>query len=153
MAENQDVAYCGLYCGDCVIRKGELASVAGRLLASIQTVEFDKMARGLPEIFPEVCADLKDYPVCMRVLKAMMFLDCTQVCRAGGGSTHCAIRACCRTKGYDGCWQCDGFETCQTLAWLEPVHCGGHLENIRVIREKGMQAFLAGDIPNGHEKS
>ena len=42
------VSYCGLYCGDCVIRRGELGSHAGVLLKEMETPEFERLAEGLP---------------------------------------------------------------------------------------------------------
>ena len=58
MSKEKEVAYCGLYCGDCVIRKGKLASLSKQLIESMQTADFQKLACGLPDIFPDIVSDL-----------------------------------------------------------------------------------------------
>ena len=44
----------------------------------------------------------------------------------------------------NGCWECGEFESCQTLAWLDPVHQGANVANLRILRDKGIEEFLAG---------
>ena len=34
---------------------------------------------------------------------------CIPDCRGGGGASECFQRRCCRTKGVDGCWECQDF--------------------------------------------
>jgi hypothetical protein len=43
-----------------------------------------------------------------------------------------------------GCWECGEFESCHTLAWLDPVHQGANVANLRILRDKGIEEFLAG---------
>jgi len=145
MADQSEVAYCGLFCGDCVIRKGRLAALSLDLLDRMRTPEFQKLAEGLPELKPELFDALREYPTCCCVLEAMSHLDCEKVCKAGGGSAACPIRGCCQAKGAEGCWSCGQFETCETLSWLNPVHQDAHRRNIRMIREQGMDEFLKGE--------
>ena len=44
------VAYCGLFCGDCIIRRGKIGKRCGDLLRTIDAVEFRKLCVGLPII-------------------------------------------------------------------------------------------------------
>ncbi len=41
------VAYCGLYCGDCYLRKKEIADMAQALLKKFRAVKFEKWAKAL----------------------------------------------------------------------------------------------------------
>ena len=140
-----DVAYCGLFCGDCVIKRGRLSSRATALAEVMKTPEFSRLAEALPGLHPEANRDLLEYGTCIRVLEALRALDCTASCRNGGGSKDCRIRQCCEKKTLDGCWECEGFERCETLAALEPIHQRGNVRNLIVIRDRGMEAFLEGE--------
>ena len=144
MSKETKVAYCGLYCGDCIIRKGKLASLSKQLIESMQTADFQKLACGLPDIFPDIVSDLEEYETCIKVLKAITFLNCIKVCKEGGETTNCKIRTCCESKSIEGCWICDEVESCKTLTWLNPVHKQANIQNIEIIKEKGMKAFLEG---------
>ena len=145
MSQENEVAFCGLYCGTCVIRQGRLAHFAGQLLKSMKSADFTKLADGLPSIHPELMSDFKKSNTAIDVLTAMLHLDCTKSCRDGGGSSACKIRQCCQGKAIAGCWMCDHTDHCETLAWLEPVNKDAHLKNIKLIQTKGMQAFLDGE--------
>ncbi len=144
MSHESQVAYCGLYCGDCIIRTGRLAPLARELLGQMRRTEFGKLAEGLPEIMPNPFAALKDSESCMSVLDSMIHLDCNRLCKDGGGSPECRIRACCQRKGFEGCWFCDEFESCEILSWVDPVNKDAHRKNIRIIQQHGIDEFLKG---------
>ena len=145
MSKEKEVAYCGLYCGDCIIRKGKLAFLSQQLLVRMLNPDFQKLAWGLPDLFPHIVSDLKDQGTCIKVLKAMTYLDCTKACKEGGGTSHCKIRNCCKSKSIEGCWECDEMDGCETLAWLDPVHERANVQNMEIIKEKGIKAFLEGE--------
>ncbi len=143
MPHSSEVAYCGLYCGDCIIRNGKIGELSGKLIESIETSDFQKLAVGLPKIMVEF-GPLKDYLILKRLLAAMTKLDCVKLCKEGGGSTACRIKKCCTEKSLEGCWDCDDFSDCKTLAWLNPVHSGANVQNIVRIRKFGIELFLKG---------
>ncbi|MEW6359985.1 MAG: DUF3795 domain-containing protein [Planctomycetota bacterium] len=145
MEEWDEVAYCGLFCGNCIIRKGAIKRLAANLMEQVDRPEFRKLAQGLPKLKPEVFAALKKYEDACRFLAALGHLDCETSCRKGGGTTGCRVRECCQAKQLDGCWQCADFESCRTLRWLQPVHADAHIRNLRAISDLGMNKFLAGD--------
>jgi hypothetical protein len=145
LTDASHIAYCGLYCGDCIIRTREIGKKAGELLQVVKTDEFQKLCAGLPIIFPDPFGALSKIDDCSTVLGAMSQLDCPRPCKDGGGSADCLMKKCCLEKKIDGCWMCDSFENCRTLAWLEPVHGDAHLKNLRILRDQGVEAFLAGD--------
>jgi hypothetical protein len=97
----------------------------------------------LPKVIPDF-EPLKDFQSFKRALAAMTQLDCHKLCKEGGGGSTCQIKKCCIEKSYEGCWQCDAFADCKTLAWLNPVHTGANIQNIKRIREEGMALFLKG---------
>lgn len=141
MSENENlIAYCGLYCGDCFNRKGEIADLARDLRKKLREAKFNRASQGLSKYFKE----FKNYEQCYEVLGAMVKLRCNRVCQDGGGPPFCKIRKCCQKKGINGCWECDEFETCEKLDFLEPVHEDAHIKNLRKIRKKGIDEFLRG---------
>lgn len=137
------LAYCGLYCGDCVIRNGAIADLSKLLLTKLDKGRFRRVGPGLATLFREFRA-LENTAQCCECLQALSALRCGKTCREGGGSPRCAIRTCCRKKGFEGCWECEAFEQCPKLAYLEPVNGDAVLRNIRNIRKVGMARFLRG---------
>lgn len=142
MTEHLEIGYCGLFCGDCVIRNGKIGLLSNKLLRCTRGSDFQKMAEGLPQAMPDMFETLKDFELFQGVLKAMTHLDCVKMCREGGGSTACRIRSCCQAKGFDGCWHCDEFNDCEIVDWLNPVHHGANIQHIIRIREIGIHEFL-----------
>jgi len=139
--ENKDlIAYCGLYCGDCPNHKGEIADLARDLRKKLREAKFDRVAGGLSKFFKE----FQHYDQCYQTLGGMVKLRCKRTCRAGGGPPSCKMRNCCQKKGIEGCWECDDFETCDKLNFLEPVHKDAHVKNLRILKKHGVDEFLAG---------
>ncbi len=139
MSEDKDlIAYCGLYCGNCINHKGEIADLARDLRKKLRQAKFDKAAEGIP--FKE----FKHYKECYEVLGAMVRLRCKNACKGGGGPPFCKIRKCCQKKGIEGCWKCEEFETCKKLDFLEPIHKDAHIKNLRKIKKQGIDKFLEG---------
>lgn len=139
----QGVAYCGLYCPECYILASNLAGQAGDLAAIIRGVDYKRLIQGLAELDPEF-AGLANIESCLTCLDSLGSLACSGWCRAGGGSSYCSIRECCKYKDMEGCWECHKFEVCERLQYISPVNHDHHIQNIRIIRRKGMEAFLAG---------
>jgi len=140
MENNDLIAYCGLYCGDCVNHKGEVADLARDLRKKLREAKFDRLSQGLSKYLKE----FEDYPQCYEVLGAMVKLRCKRTCRAGGGPPQCKIRNCCQQKGLLGCWECDEFETCTRLDFLKPMHEDAHLKNLTKLKKHGVQNFIEG---------
>ncbi len=83
------VAYCGLYCGDCILHKGEIADLARDLRAKLREAKFERIYHGLTKFLKE----LENYEQCYQVLGAMVRLRCRKACHEGGGPPFCKIRA------------------------------------------------------------
>ena len=143
MTEGKElVAYCGLYCGDCFGYKGKVADLARDLRKELRSSKFERFAQGISDV--PYFAVYKDYSKCYDVLGAMVKMRCKRGCRNGGGPPFCKMRTCCQKKGIEGCWQCDEFETCEKLDFLKPVHGDAHIKNLKRLKKKGMEAFIAG---------
>ncbi len=134
------IAYCGLYCGDCVNYKGKIADLARDLRKKLRQEKFDRVSKGLSKYFKE----FKDYEKCYATLGAMVRLRCSKVCRDGGGPPFCKIRKCCEKKNIQGCWKCEEFEICTKLDFLKPIHEDAHRKNLRKIKKQGTEKFING---------
>lgn len=140
MESEELVAYCGLYCGDCLNHQGKVADLARDLRKELRTAKFEQVAPGLSKYFKE----FKDYETCYQVLGAMVRLRCNRACRGGGGNPSCKIRNCADKNNIEGCWECAEFETCSKLDFLKPIHADAHLRNLRRIKKQGIDGFLSG---------
>jgi hypothetical protein len=136
------IAYCGLYCDDCVSRKGKIAELAEELRSELRREKFERTADVISAV--PFFSGLKDYPVCYEVLGALTLCRCLKTCRDGGGPPFCEIRKCCRERDLRGCWQCGEFESCSKLDFLKPLHGTAHLVNLRKLKRQGEKAFITG---------
>ncbi|MCK4640069.1 MAG: DUF3795 domain-containing protein [Candidatus Marinimicrobia bacterium] len=137
-----DIAYCGLYCEECPNHKGIIADYARDLRKELRTYRFDKTVELLSTIsFFKI---FEKYPDCYEVLGAMVKLRCNRSCKNGGGNPICKIKKCCQKKQLDGCWDCDDFEQCSKLEFLEVNHGKAHIKNLKIIKKKGIEEFING---------
>ncbi|MEW6529022.1 MAG: DUF3795 domain-containing protein [Candidatus Micrarchaeota archaeon] len=144
MTKERDlIAYCGLYCGDCIGYRQKAADLARDLRKELRETKFDKTAEYLATM--PFFAAYKNYKECYEVLGALVKMRCKKACRGGGGPPFCKIRKCSVKKGYDGCWECDEIETCKHLDFLKPSHGDAHIKNLRKIKRKGIEEFLKGN--------
>jgi hypothetical protein len=135
-------AYCGLYCGDCIRYRSRAADLTRGLLSELHATEFGKYAVIKSQSVNSV-RELKYYEQCCEVLEAIVSLQCNEPCRVGGGckAFSCSIVECCQKKGYQGCWECDSYENCSQFASLKPFHGEYPLQNLRKIREFGLDRW------------
>ncbi len=136
------ITYCGLCCLDCHGYTGKIADLARDLRKELRDVKYNKFAKAIAGTpFGKPFAHFEE---CYELLGAMVKFRCKKGCRNGGGPPFCRIRKCCQAKGIAGCWECGEAEACRKLDFLKPVHGDGHLKNIRAIRKKGPDGFVAG---------
>ncbi len=141
--ENENlIAYCGLYCGDCHGYTGKIPDLARDLRKELRQIHYDKFANFISTY--SFGKDFKNYDECYKVLGAMVKFRCKRGCRNGGGSPFCKIRKCAQKRNLDGCWDCNEFENCKELRFLEPVHGDAHIKNLRNIKRKGKKDFVKG---------
>jgi hypothetical protein len=130
-------AYCGLYCGDCSFGTGVIPDLARDLRKEMRSFRLEQAAEVIP--FPE----FKNYRECYDLLGALVKMRCGG-CRTSSRSNFCNIAKCVKKKKLEGCWECDDFEECGKLAFLEPVHGEGHKKNLRKIRKSGLDEWVEG---------
>jgi hypothetical protein len=134
------VAYCGLYCPDCVHFQNAHNAPADALRQALCGARIERYAR-VPSAFS---ASLKQYDAFLRVLDYLADRSCMAVCRTGGGcgGVPCAIMRCCLGNGYPGCWECPDLDACDKFAFLSP-QCGDlPRENLRLIKRHGLEEWF-----------
>jgi hypothetical protein len=136
------IAYCGLYCNDCHGYNGKIPDLARDLRKELRQNRYDKFAHFISTY--SFGKDFKNYDECYKVLGAMVKFRCRKGCRAGGGSPFCKIRKCVQKKELDGCWECQEFDTCNKLEFLENVHGDAHIKNLKKIKKEGKKGFVKG---------
>jgi hypothetical protein len=132
------VAFCGLYCGDCPVYTRTIADRARDLRAVLRQTRFDIFARKIPT------EQYQHYAECYECLGAMTKMRCRQTCRDRSSNAKCKIRKCCLNRGYEGCWECAEFEGCENLAWLKTVHEDSHVKNLRIVARHGIAGLVEG---------
>ncbi len=126
------VAYCGLNCVECFVYEKTVSEAAKALRRQMRAEKLKDAWKDIPF--------LGEYEPFKKSLDGLAALRCTKVCRDGGGNPWCKIRKCCQKKGFDGCWDCDDFETCNKLVERYTV-------NIRKIKKLGIDGFVAKSHP------
>ncbi len=136
------IAYCGLFCGECLNYTGSVADLARDLRKELRNFRFDKTAETLAQV--PFFKEFQNYTVCYETLGAMVKLRCHRGCRQGGGNSNCKIRSCAVKKNFAGCWECSEFENCRKLDFLKQAHGIAHIQNLKTIAKKGAEEFLIG---------
>ena len=138
-------AYCGLYCGDCIRYRSRASDLARDLLMELQDKGFDKYAelKSSPKKQFDAVKQFEHYGECREVLEAIAALRCNTPCRVSGGcpTFACAILACCRKRGFRGCWECDEFEICEKFESLKSIHGDSPQQNLKIIKELGLDSW------------
>lgn len=128
MAEANPVtltAYCGLDCSMCFGYTKTVSEAAKQLRRTMR-------AEKIKQVWPSM-PFLGDYDAFKKDLDALAGLRC-KGCRDGGGNPFCKIRKCAQKLNYEGCWECNEFEACDKLTFLEAGHKDEHLRNLRKLR-------------------
>jgi len=136
------VAYCGLYCDDCMAREGKIADLATELERELKKAGFERFVDAVSDV-PFFKA-LKKYPDFNEVLDVLKKSRCTKTCKEGGANPACEVRICCKEKGIEGCWVCGEFVECEKLVFLEGVHGIAHIRNLRRLKRNGVAEFVKG---------
>lgn len=131
------LAYCGIYCGDCLGYTGVIADAAEKFKKVLEKYKFEKSAKA---IFPE---QLKDYDKIFSKIVFMASLRCPMVCRERkDDNVDCEIRKCCKSKDFFACYECDDFKNCKKLKEMKGLHYKSIVKNLVEIKEMGLQEWL-----------
>jgi hypothetical protein len=107
------IGFCGLWCGSCVVGNGTLKELTKRYEHIISGYGVDKWgAKGFDgKEFMEGLASIQTIPVC-------------QGCLKGGGNDECKIRPCASSKKISDCNECKEQATCKNSEALQKVRTG-----------------------------
>jgi len=112
--DNKLIAYCSLYCPKCY--KMSVSDAAMNLKKELENKHICGKTKWLSKSF-------------YSELDSLISLHCNKFCKEGGGSPNCKIRICCIKKGYNGCWECNNFKSCDKLS-------NQFIENIKLMNSK-----------------
>ncbi len=136
------ISFCGLYCDDCSMYQGKIASIAEELDKELKEANFKKLADVFAQIpFSKV---FKHYDNFVEILNALKGINCVG-CRERQSQYKCEISECCGQKQIIGCWECEEFHTCNKLDFLQKTHGNAVIKNLDILKEKGFDAFLGGE--------
>ena len=121
------VGYCGLDCAECFVYKMTVSETAKSLRRELRAAKLKEAWSDIPF--------LGEYAPFKKTLDGLAMLRCTKACRGGGGNPWCKIRRCCQRKGFDGCWECADFETCNKLVER-------YVKNLKTIKKVGISNFI-----------
>lgn len=131
------LAYCGIYCGDCLGHTGVIADAAEDFKEVLEQYQFEKSAKA---IFPD---QLKDYDKIFDKIVFMASLRCPMVRRERTeDNVDCEIRKCCQVKGFFACYECNDFKNCEKLKPMEGLHYEAVIKNSKEIKEMGLEEWI-----------
>ncbi len=139
VAQRSLIAYCGLYCATCPGYTQVPANLAKELKAELKKGKFDTAADFLAKM-PGFGA-FKHYKQGLELLGTIAKMRCPG-CKKGGGGPKCKIRICAKQKKFEGCWQCNQFETCKKFVFLIQGNDVTYLKNLRKIKKSGTAEFI-----------
>lgn len=138
MNNSEKTSFCGLWCGDCIPATERLYEITQELNQLLKEIGFENYAEFKSRRVPE----FKDYDTFINVLNAFEKLHCYNYCRQGprsedAGCENCKIRACAVEKGFQGCWKCDTYSSCERIEKMERFH-PDIKHNLKMIKEHGI---------------
>jgi len=107
------IGFCGLWCGSCIVGNGTLKELTKRYEHLIGGYGVDEW--GAKDF------DGKEF---MKGLASIQNLPICQGCLKGGGNDTCNIRPCASSKKLPTCNECDEHATCKNLEALQKVRTG-----------------------------
>lgn len=137
MKERDLTAYCGLYCGDCIRYQSRASELADELLKEIEKTKFTEYA----DVKRSHKKEFENFDIFIPLLKVISEIKCERPCRLGGDGCEgeCEVIKCVRGKEFEGCWECNDFKECTKLDFLKPFHGNTPVNNLRKIRELGIE--------------
>mgnify|MGYP001127079202 CR=1 FL=1 len=107
------IGYCGLWCGSCIVGNGTLKELTKRYEELIKGYGVDEW--GAKDF------DSKEF---MKGLVSIQTLPLCPGCLKGGGDDECKIRPCASKRRISDCNECKEFPTCMNLEALQKVRTG-----------------------------
>lgn len=125
------IGYCGLWCGSCIVGNGTLKELTKRYEELIKGYGVDEWSA---KDF-----DSKEF---MKGLASIQNLPICQGCLKGGGNDECRIRPCASKKKLSDCNECNEPTTCKNLEALQKVRRGALAVEMLLKTGRGGQPQL-----------
>jgi len=127
------VGYCGIWCGSCVVGNGTLRRLSAGYKEVIRNYGLESWA---PKTF-----DFKEF---LKGLETIKKTPLCAGCRKGGGWESCPMRGCVIKKKITDCAECDDQAACPHSASLEKMRTGSFRAGLFVKTQRGKQKdFIA----------
>ena len=123
--ENQ-IGYCGIWCGSCVAGNGVLRDLSTRYERIIKDYAVKKWA---PKKF--------DFDEFMKGVASLKEIWLCPGCLQGGGQDNCEIRDCAKNKKLADCSECGDTQDCVPKEKLKTMQTGAKKAGLFVKTEKG----------------
>jgi hypothetical protein len=125
------IGYCGLWCGSCIVGNGALRELTRRYEALIKGYGVDKWGA-------------KDFDA-QKFLKGLKGIQSIAVCRGclkGGGNEACRIRPCASARKVSDCEECGRRRKCRNHEARMKVRAGARKVGMLMKTGKGSAAAL-----------
>jgi hypothetical protein len=117
------VGFCGLWCGSCIVGNGVLRLLTSRYR---QLTEAYGLRKWAPRDF--------DYDEFDKGLQSIGAMPSCPGCLKGGGRDNCEIRACAKQRGEQECWACTAGDACAHRGILGRMRDGARAAGM-VVRD------------------
>jgi len=125
------IGYCGLWCGSCIVGNGTLKELTKR---------YDELIKGYG--VNEWGAKDFDGKEFMKGLASIQTLPTCPGCLKGGGNDECKIRPCASNKKITDCNECSETTTCRNDEALQKVRKGALAVGMILKTDKNDQTQL-----------
>lgn len=118
------IGYCGIWCGSCVVGNGVLRELTRRYGEIIERYGLKKWG---PKEF-----DFKEFT---KGLTSIQTMPLCQGCLKGDGRPNCEMRSCALNKKINDCSECDQPEDCPNIEILQKMRTGALRAGLSVRTE------------------
>ena len=110
---NDQIGFCGIWCGSCVVGNGTLREITSRYKEIIKNYDLESW---VPKSF-----DFKEF---LKGLDAIGSIPLCKGCQKGGGWEECPMRGCVSKKKIADCSECGQPKACPHIESLEKMRSG-----------------------------
>ena len=118
------IGFCGIWCGSCVVGNGALRELTKRYEEIIKRYGLEEWA---PKDF--------DFQEFMKGLASIQAMPLCLGCLKGDGKPNCEIRICASNKKIADCSECDQPTACKNLEELQKMRIGARRAGLFVKTE------------------
>lgn len=130
------IGFCGIWCGSCVVGNGALKELTSRYQDVIQNYGLGEWASAGFDFkeFEKRLASIQEVSVCLG-------------CLNGGGRDNCEMRRCASSRSAASCCECNDFMECEHSGVLKKMREGAQSADLSVRnRDVDAHDFIAKEI-------